>query len=606
MALCAVGIVLLLVAWQAAGDVIACNTFCGNLPPLFNNGCTWACNSTVETHAACLEGCITNYYQVDNSTRRDGCFAGCSQRFVGACPAPAGSGVGQPATEGASIHADSAGNVFVSPREGAQTVVGPLLRVGNTLVRALEGGQVVFDSATLVANQVNATHLTAQVLEAQSWRLSANVFVQQAPNGSLVLGSPDGTMVDGVSVQQLIALIDQQQSTISELNATVATLRRASVISSELSTAIYNLHLKLGVPLRTIRTIDSTGDVGLFVSLALTTSGFPVISYHDGTNGDLKLAVCADATCSSGTVIRTIDSAGNVGFYTSLALTAAGFPVISYYDLTNLDLKLAVCADATCSSGTIIRTIDSTGAVGSDTSLALTTAGFPVISYRDGTNGDLKLAVCADATCSSGTVIRTIDSAGAVGSDTSLALTSADFPVISYYDATNKHLKLAVCGAATCSSSTTIRTIDSTGDVGLFTSLALTTAGFPVISYYDIANQDLKLAVCGDATCSSGITIRTIDSTGDVGRFTSLALTPAGLPVISYYDLTNGDLKLAVCADAMCSSATTIRTIDSTGAVGQYTSLALTTAGFPVIAYRDITNSVYDLKLAVCTDTTCL
>ena len=190
--------------------------------------------------------------------------------------------------------------------------------------------------------------------------------------------------------------------------------------------------------------------------------------------------------------------------------------------MTNGDLKLAACADATCSSGTIIRTIDSTGNVGRDTSLALTTAGFPVISYRDYTNVDLKLAVCADATCSSGTTIRTIDSTGSVGFYTSLALTTAGFPVISYFDNSLVDLKLAVCADATCSSGTTIRTIDSTGSVGLFTSLALTAAGFPVISYRGaLANQDLKLAVCADTTCSSGTTIRTIDSTGGVGGYTS-------------------------------------------------------------------------------------
>ena len=110
--------------------------------------------------------------------------------------------------------------------------------------------------------------------------------------------------------------------------------------------------------------------------------------------------------------------------------------------------------------------------------------------------------------------------------------------------------KLAACADATCSSgSITIRTIDSTGVVGRYTSLALTTTGVPVISYYDTGNGDLKLAVCADATCSSSTTIRTIDGAGDVGLRASLALTTAGLPVISYY---GGAFKLAVCADATC------------------------------------------------------
>ena len=88
--------------------------------------------------------------------------------------------------------------------------------------------------------------------------------------------------------------------------------------------------------------------MGSWTSLALTTAGNPVISYFDSTNGGLKLAMCADASCSSSTT-RIVDSAGKVGAYTSLALTTAGNPVISFYDQTNGDLKLAVCADATCS-----------------------------------------------------------------------------------------------------------------------------------------------------------------------------------------------------------------------------------------------------------------
>ena len=278
--------------------------------------------------------------------------------------------------------------------------------------------------------------------------------------------------------------------------------------------------------------------VGRYTSLALTSSNLPVISYYANTNGDLKLAVCNDAACTSPT-ISTLDSPGNVGEYTSIAVTSSNFPVISYYD-RNGDLKLAVCTNAACTSPTI-STLDSAGSVGTWTSLALTSSNLPVISYFDATNQNLKLAVCNDATCTSPT-ISTLDSTGTVWGYTSIAVTSSNLPVISYYDGTNGDLKLAVCNDAPCTSPA-ISTLDSTGSVGTSTSIALTSSNLPVISYGDGTNGDLKLAVCTDAACTSP-TISTLDSAGYVGAYTSIAVTSSNLPVISYYDETNRNLKL--------------------------------------------------------------
>ena len=104
-----------------------------------------------------------------------------------------------------------------------------------------------------------------------------------------------------------------------------------------------------------------------------------MISYLDFTNDDLKLAHCNDANCASAT-FTTVDSAGSVGYYTSLTLDASGHPVISYYDASNADLKLAHCNDANCTSATL-TTVDSAGDVGYYTALALDASGQPVISY---------------------------------------------------------------------------------------------------------------------------------------------------------------------------------------------------------------------------------
>jgi hypothetical protein len=88
--------------------------------------------------------------------------------------------------------------------------------------------------------------------------------------------------------------------------------------------------------------------------------------------------------------------------------------------------------------------------------------------------------------------------------------------------------------------------------VGQYNSITIGTDGLPVISYYDYTNGYLKVAHCGNVACSSGNTITSVDTVGDVGRFTSITIGTDGLPVISYYDNENHDLKVAKCANLFC------------------------------------------------------
>ena len=74
-----------------------------------------------------------------------------------------------------------------------------------------------------------------------------------------------------------------------------------------------------------------------------------------GATGPQGPAGPVGATGSAGLVSNpfastgtTVDSGGNVGSHTSITLGADGLPVISYYDVTNLDLKVAKCINAAC------------------------------------------------------------------------------------------------------------------------------------------------------------------------------------------------------------------------------------------------------------------
>jgi len=366
----------------------------------------------------------------------------------------------------------------------------------------------------------------------------------------------------------------------------------------------------------TIVTVDD-GDVGWYTSLALD-SDHPRITYHEGTNKDLQYTWC-DADCSDTTNWNSVvvDSAGDVGRHSSL-YDSSGNPHISYYDETTPDdgdLKYATCSSGCDNPANwTTETVDSTDDVGLDTSLALDGNGDPHISYFDNTRLNLKYAF------KSGSIwnIVTVDSLGTVGQFTSLALDGGN-PRISYYG--NDTLKYAFCdtGCDTDSNWTVITVDSSAGDLGQFTSLALDSTGNPRISYASFStptNGDLKYASC-DSGCDtpSNWSTATVDSSGNTGWDTSLALDSGDVPHIAYYRFDLGNLLYA----KLVGSIWEIETVDSAGDVGEFCSLALDSNGDPHISYYDFDNE--DLKYALlaeaclvdgdcndnneCTDDTC-
>ena len=75
----------------------------------------------------------------------------------------------------------------------------------------------------------------------------------------------------------------------------------------------------------------SLPDVGQYNAISIGLDGNPVISYYDMTNGNLKVAKCANPACTGTAVVTTVDnSANNVGRYSSITVPVDGLPVISW------------------------------------------------------------------------------------------------------------------------------------------------------------------------------------------------------------------------------------------------------------------------------------
>lgn len=325
-----------------------------------------------------------------------------------------------------------------------------------------------------------------------------------------------------------------------------------------------------------VQTVDSSGWVGLYASLALDSCGRAGISYYYSTNNDLKYA----AWTGSNWNVQTVDSAGFVGLHTSIAFDSSDYPHISY------DGENSLRYASWNGTGWNIQSVDS---VGSFTSLAIDRNGNPHISYfHIASRGTLKYASWTGSSWSN----ETVDSAQLVGEFTSLALDHDGNPHISYYDIPNGDLKYAWRD----SSGWDIQTVDSEGDVGQYTSIALDSNGNAHISYCDASNGDLKYAQSDGASWR----IEVVDSAGNVGTDSSLALDSGGKPHISYTDNTNHYLKYA----SWNGSGWNIQTLSSAGYVGEYTSLSIDWTSLEIdrndsahIAFCDV--SRYILKYAI-------
>ena len=123
-------------------------------------------------------------------------------------------------------------------------------------------------------------------------------------------------------------------------------------------------------------------------------------------------------------------------------------------------------------------------------------------------------------------------------------------------------------------------TVDSSGDVGRYTSIVADSNRHVYISYYDATNGNLKYA-----TDVTGFWATTpLDTSGDVGKYTSLAVDNEDGLHISYYDATNGDLKYVTTT----TNTPVFTTVDSSGDVGKYTSITCGRSLVYIAYYNDI------------------
>jgi hypothetical protein len=307
--------------------------------------------------------------------------------------------------------------------------------------------------------------------------------------------------------------------------------------------------------------VSATGDVGGSTSVGISSNGYPHLVFYDPT-----IPVLQYATLYPNWVSAYIDnSSADVGKYASLAFSplSGGRAVIAYMDVANGKLKYAQewpNPSGNCGPGPNhywnCEMLTDTGADSFGISLTIGPSGYSLISYVDSTDHLVKVARYLGPSNTTGSCTgnphwncETI----APGYLTEWGETSIWADPISgiiwvswhySHDATLMWSQYAVG-----SGWQTPETVDQAMYSGEQNSL--TRSGMlPVIAYTDGRSNDTDLMLAyrvgsGSGNCGTGTNwyCETLDSTGITG-FSPSIQNNSGRLYISYYDYTNGDLKL--------------------------------------------------------------
>ncbi|MEE8599961.1 cell wall-binding repeat-containing protein [Euzebya tangerina] len=346
-----------------------------------------------------------------------------------------------------------------------------------------------------------------------------------------------------------------------------------------------------------IRTLDTAGIVGNYSSVALDEQGHPVIAYYDGTNGNLKLIRCTNPSCSGQQTPQTVETVGNSGFTLSLALDSDGHPVIAHRDSANDDLRLVRCDTLDCSGAQTGVAVDSDGDVGSTPSLVLDADDNPVIAYRDNDAETIQLVHCTNRSCTGSQQPRPITTAG-VAYTPWVELDASGNPVVAF---ARGGIQLVHCTNPNCTGPQQTETVESENSHS--PTMALDEDGNPVVAY--VRGAELRLVACTTSDCSGAQTAQPVVTGSGVTSFYTpeIALEGGRLPAITYTEGNQRDLAVLRCLQPDCSDTPQPQFPDTVGEVGDHPSIALTPAGHPVISYQDSTND--DLKVLVCTSRFC-
>lgn len=362
----------------------------------------------------------------------------------------------------------------------------------------------------------------------------------------------------------------------------------------------YRLRL---VEAATTSTDVFTGSGGLYVQFpTFTIASAESIQFSKGAFGTTTITIIPETKFVSDDL--------------SMAMDSNGYPIVASFDTAGADsLVVLTCQDLQCITKLAENRFTFATDQGRENSIAIGSDGFPIVSARDGsTTRRLDIIACRDRLCSDTDDIITQISSGSdgIGSQTSLAIGSDGFPVIAHRNSTGNNLMVTKCNDIICTKNqTTAVTSDasftSTGNA----SIAIGVDGFPIVAYDNTSNL-LAVLACNDKSCiGANEEKNTISFASDnIGDTPSLVIGPDNFPIIAHQNFTNRTLMVTKCYDTACqgSDTTTTEITYNALAIGNTPSIALYGENnLPIIAHRAQNNTIGSSTLLVtlCNDGAC-
>jgi hypothetical protein len=281
-------------------------------------------------------------------------------------------------------------------------------------------------------------------------------------------------------------------------------------------------------------------------AVAIGGDGRPIAVYAVGSDA-VHVLRCGDGTCARDNTIETLPATDPAG--SAIAIDGHDDPVLALATWAG-SVDVVRCADPSCATASTSTPIE--GAEFEFVSVAVPGDDRPVLAYA--TEGDwaIHLARCVTARCEAVSTTTVDPNLGGFALNSlELRLTGAGAPAIAYALA-NGEVRLTHCDTLDCGAPTVL-TVGTDALDKTTAALGVGPDGLPLVAFY--SDGSLLIGRCPDASCTSMLTVRVDAATAGWWSPVGVGFGPDGQPRVAYFSPTNRDTKLAVCGDATCSTA---------------------------------------------------